>query len=81
MRAKMECTAVVDGTYPETGEKYNETVSLLAVYANIGPNAEWSKATPAGHVSLTIDNPKAWGHFKKGAFYFVDFFETTEDAR
>lgn len=80
MRAKMVCTAITDYILPGSGEKYSETVSLMAVYGQDGPNAEWAKSTPAGTTSLTIDNPKAWGHFKKDAYYFVDFFETTEDA-
>lgn len=80
MRAKMTCTAVTDYKLPD-GEKYSETVSLMAVYGKDGTaNASWSKATPAGSVNLTISNPAAWGHFKQGGHYFVDFFETTEEG-
>lgn len=82
----MRCSSVVEGKYtagaPEiVGQKYNEQVRLDAVYGKDGSsNASWAKATPSGSVTLTIDNPAAWGHFKEGGFYFVDFFETTEEG-
>jgi hypothetical protein len=80
MRAKMQCHSVAE-TKDGTGAKYTELVELWAVYGKDGSsNASWSKATPSGRVSLTISNPAAFGHFKPGGYYFVDFFDTTEDA-
>ncbi len=84
MRAKMHCDVVEDlksGATPEAQAKWCETIRLSAVYGKDGSaNAQWSKATPSGQVSLSITNPEAWGHFKQGGFYFVDFSEAPEDG-
>lgn len=85
IRAKMRCNSVAEGksSVNEAGEgtKYSETVYLTAVYGQDGSaNASWAKATPNGSVCLTIDNPDAWGQFKVGGYYFVDFCETSENA-
>jgi hypothetical protein len=86
MRAKMRCDEVTDVKYGPAGEdgkptKSAEYVRLNAVYGKDGSaNASWSKATPSGQVTITISNPDAWGHFKTGGFYFVDFSEATEEG-
>ncbi len=64
VRAKMRCQSVV-----VNGE--NEQVSLHPVYDE--QNKSWSKWTPAGSVSLTINNPDAQGKFKADEIYYVDF--------
>lgn len=56
-------------------ENESERVQLNAVYADKGINKEWAKYTPAGQLSLTIDNPKAQGFFKKGVEYMVTIRE------
>jgi hypothetical protein len=63
--AKMQVSSVVERKDSKTDEKFQEEVSLQAVYGDNGSaNAEWSKWTPAGSVSLTINNPNAFDKFK-----------------
>lgn len=58
-------------------EKYAEYVSLHPVYGAEGPNARWSKTTPAGNLVMQIDNPALWGKFKVGEDYFLNFEPAT----
>ena len=57
--------------------KGREEVRLQAVASGgeDDPNREWAAATPDGHVELTIANPGAWGFFKPGVDYIVEFRE------
>ncbi len=50
-----------------------ENVRLWAVTSGSEENKSFALATPCGSVSLSIDNPKAQGFFKKGQEYYVDF--------
>lgn len=47
-------------------------VELVPDYAQ-GKNAEWSAATPAGVIRLTITNPAAFAQFVVGQGYTVTF--------
>jgi hypothetical protein len=38
-------------------------------------NKTWSKWTPSGELTMTINNPAAFEQFKPGQCYFVDFVE------
>jgi hypothetical protein len=81
IRAKMQCSSVTDQTYGPDGAKDGESVRLDAVYGADGSsNAQWSKYTPSGTVTMLISNPDAWGKVKAGRFYFVDFAETTGEG-
>lgn len=86
MRAKMHCDEVTPQMWGPAGSdgkatQSGEYVRLNAVYGKDGSaNAQWSKATPSGQVTLSISNPGAWGHFKQGGFYFVDFFDAPEEG-
>ncbi len=84
MRAKMRCDAITENRQGAEGtpsEKYAETVMLSPVYGVDGSaNAEWSKATPSGSLTMTITNPEAWGKLKAGAFYFVDLTEAPAEG-
>lgn len=81
MRAKFKCTSLVEGRYnaptdlEHHEQKYNEQISFMAVYSSdpTSENYSWSKATPCASLSMTIDNPGAWGRFKEGQEYFLDF--------
>ncbi len=58
------------------GEEGDHTVKLRPVG---GPgNEEWSKATPAGSVELTITNPAALSFFVLGGEYVATFTRVDE---
>jgi hypothetical protein len=53
------------------------TVKLAPVYDDgTKQNADWSKYTPQGEISMMITNPAAVAAFSLGAKYFVDFTPT-----
>lgn len=47
-------------------------VEFVPDYAQ-GKNAEWSQATPAGVIRMTITNPAAFSQFVVGKGYTVTF--------
>ena len=56
----------------------SRTVKLHAVTGNgeeDDPNADWSKWTPSGEISMHITNPAAFEQFKVGTEFYVDFTE------
>lgn len=52
--------------------KYSERITFMAVYGDTNENKAWAKATPAGQLVLTIDNPDAWGKFNYGDEVYLD---------
>jgi hypothetical protein len=75
VRAKFMCSSV---TKNHDG---GEGVALYAANGKNGTaNAQWSKWTPGGNLTLTISNPEAQGRLVPGRYYFIDIDETTEDA-
>lgn len=66
IRAKFSCRFVTKQAYG------GEEIGLTAVYGKEGVNAEWSKATPTGDLSMTISNPDAQGYFVPGKDYYLD---------
>lgn len=55
--------------------KGSEAIKLMAVPSGNGandPNAKWAAATPHGELTMTINNPGAWGFFDPGAEYLVE---------
>lgn len=78
LRCKMWVARVSQEMGREGGIE-SERVELTAVYASKGPNAEWSKATPAAQFQITISNPAAFGQLSKGHEFYVDF-TPAEDA-
>jgi len=55
----------------------NNTVKFRTVYepdaASDTENAQFTRATPWGEISLGIDNPAAIEQFEAGKAYYVDF--------
>jgi hypothetical protein len=72
LRLKMSVSTVkriADGQ----GLIISEEISLSAVYGPEGsPNAQWSKWTPSAQLSMTVNNPEAFGKLLPGQFMFVD---------
>lgn len=77
MRAKFLCNSVEKKE--SAPEKYYEDIILSAVTGsdNIEDN-QFSEATPAGSVIITITNQKALGFFEQGKKYYLDFNEATQ---
>lgn len=70
VKAKFQCNSIVD-----LGYAYTATFS--AVYGTEGENADYSKATPAGYLNITIDKEtKASTYFERGKYYYLTFEET-----
>jgi hypothetical protein len=75
-RAKFVCNSVEDfGT--------SKRVKLSAVYQfpGDGPPTEddrFTKATPWGEITMTVDNPEASCQFIPGGRYYVDFQQVLE---
>ncbi len=71
VRAKFQCTRVEQGAGVEGHN--NSIVTMSAVSGN--ENKSWSKWTPFGQCTMTINNPEAVKQFEIGKYYFLDFTE------
>lgn len=71
-RAKFQCSHVED--YGQS-----KKVVLRAIYAPTettgSEDNRFTKATPAGEIWMTIDNPAASCQFKPGRTYYLDLHE------
>jgi hypothetical protein len=68
---------VADGTVNITSEE----ISLSAVYGPEGaPNSQWSKWTPAAQLTMTVNNPQAFGKVLPGQFVFADLTPCEKDS-
>jgi hypothetical protein len=79
VRAKFRCierkiVCVPQYTQAEGAEETRANVVVLQAVSD-PVNKGWALATPAGRVELTLDNPDAWGAFRAGQFYYVEFYE------
>lgn len=78
MRAKFYCDLVEDQKTKD-GEKYAEEVTLSAVCLEeddkVEENKRFNAATPWADMKMGIDNPGAFGFFKPGKCYYLDFSE------
>lgn len=72
LRAKMSVSEVTR-TMARDGSVEYEQVALSAVYAEEGPNAQWTRWTPSADFNIRIDNPNAIGKLSSGHEYYVDF--------
>jgi hypothetical protein len=60
----------------------SEEIGLNAVYSNVegSANAQWSKYTPVASLTMTVNNPLAFGRVLPGQFLFVDLIPTDKDS-
>lgn len=70
-RAKFKCNWVKD---------HGNNVKLIqlgVVYSKVQgtEDADFTKATPNGHIEMQVDNPAAAVQFVPGRYYYVDFQE------
>jgi hypothetical protein len=80
LRLKMSVGSVkrvADGA----GNINSEEIGFNAVYGKEGSaNAQWSKWTPCASLTMTINNPAAFGKVLPGQFVFVDLTPTDKDS-
>jgi hypothetical protein len=79
VRAKFRVTEILNRAvnYGGTaGSQESNYVKLSAVGDDL--NKTWSKWTPSGELSMTINNPEAFSQFKLGQTYFLDFSEAPQ---
>lgn len=68
VRAKFKC----DGVTKEPGQDY-ATVTLSPVIDGSEENKKFWEYTPAGSISLSTTNKKAYEQFETGKEYYIDF--------
>lgn len=80
VKAKFRCEALVDTTH---GPAFKTRVAKFrAVYGTQGENADFSKATPFGELSLQVDeSTPAFGRFQPGKEYYLNIEEIPEPAQ
>ena len=61
------------GVVPKDIPAKSEIVYLSPVYGEGEANKEWSEATPAGTLEMTINNAAAHGKLVEGKDYYIDF--------
>jgi hypothetical protein len=71
IKAKFKCISISVNPGPDLAMHVN----LQAVTADSEENKTFSKYTPYGNLDITITNPSAFGAFKPGAEYILDFTE------
>jgi len=64
------------------GDVQQEEITASAVCSNKegSANAQWSKWTPCGALSFTVNNPAAFGQLLPGQFFYVDLVPTDKDS-
>lgn len=75
IRAKMSVSTVTRNA-DQSGNISSENITLQAVYGGSEENKQWSKWTPSGTLTMTINNPDAFGKLLPGQFYFIDLVPT-----
>lgn len=79
LRLKMSVTSV-HRSADSNGDISSEVINLQAVTATNTENAKWSKWTPSGTLSFTVNNPDAFGKVLPGQFYYVDLVPSTKEG-
>lgn len=64
------------------GDIQSEEITLSAVTSDKegSPNKQWSKWTPYGALSFTVNNPAALGQVLPGQFYLIDLRQCDKDS-
>jgi hypothetical protein len=81
LRLKMSVGSV-KSVADSNGNKSQEEIGLNAVYSNEegSANKQWSKWTPSASLTMTINNPDAFGKLLPGQFVFVDLIPCDKDS-
>ncbi len=74
IKAKFRCNSITDNGY-------NKSANLTAVYGKDDENADYSKATPTGSLTICIDkDTKASELFQPQKDYYLYFEEVPAEA-
>jgi hypothetical protein len=76
VRAKFRCNHSTTTEWPAAHgvQSRNKVFSFTAVYGKDGENATYSKLTPSGQLSITVDEgTTAFTEFVPGNEYYLDF--------
>jgi hypothetical protein len=72
LRVKMRVAEVLHSKDAD-GSVLQERVKLIAVYAEKGANAEWSRVVPSANFEIYIQQPSAMKKLSRGNEFWVDF--------
>lgn len=74
VKAKFRCNQVIDTDH---GNGFTQRhVHFTAIYGKEGENADYSKATPSGNLTIQIDKETvAYDYFKPATNYYLSFEE------
>lgn len=73
VKAKFTCNSIIPSNAYWGDSK---VLTFHAVYGQEGENADYSKATPSGNLSMVIDSgTKAADYFEQGKSYYLTFDE------
>jgi hypothetical protein len=66
----------------QDGSIQAEEITLSAVCSGDenSANKQWSKWTPQGNLSFTVNNPPVFGKILPGQFYYLDLILTDKDS-
>ncbi len=81
LRLKMVVNTVKRGANSSGDIEYEE-ISMSAVTSGDekSANKQWSKWTPCGQLSFTVNNPGAFGKVLPGMFLYLDLTKTDKDS-
>lgn len=66
----------------QSGDIQSEEITASCVTSDKegAANKQWSKWTPIGRLSFTVNNPAALGKVLPGQFFYVDLIPTDKDS-
>lgn len=66
----------------QNGETQTETITFSAVYSDKegSANKQWCSWTPSAQLQFTVNNPRVFGRFLPGQFYYADLTLTDKDS-
>ena len=72
VRGKFHISKVASVAWSPTAKE----ITLQAIYdTSIPENERFSRATPSGSITMTVDNPPASDELALGKYFYVDFSE------
>lgn len=70
IRAKFQVTSITEMAWSKT----HREITLSPQYdTSIPEDRRFAKATPAGSLTMTVDNPAASDQLELGKFFYLDF--------
>lgn len=76
IRAKFKLQEVKE--FANSSSKHLRFTAVCLADNEVEENRRYHKYTPSGELTISIDNPPAFGQFKLGDFYYLDFTPAPE---